>query len=383
MRYKIDKYNPEIINHNNKEYFICLVRKKLIQVKPEEFFRQQLIYFLITKLQYPIEIIDVEVPMSYFKKRAKGRADIVIFKDDISRTNETLILIECKAPEVDIRDYHFKQQIEKYNEIVNADFSILTNGNQFEIIKNKSQQLLKEIPSFKELINKNKLQYTNREEYQWTKHNYKEMFKLESRKKLIKKNIISKITPHDIIPPIIRLVDLLYDDKNIIKSTKLHSLELIKDYGLRYTNYGYAFSDGLKGYYRYFLFKQSDGNHRIISLSIYHQYDWGTYLMVAVDERQGHSMELKLDRYLSRNKIDEYLLWHNGSITVGRKGRLKNSIVIEYLNRKAPYLVENNKIKLGRFNIFKELDYNAPEVKDLLFRIAEYAILREEIRKEH
>jgi hypothetical protein len=376
-------YNLQKIKHNNKDYIICIVRKKLIQVKPEEVFRQNLLYYLINELHYPLELIDVEVPLSYFKKGLKGRADIIIYKDDISKTSKTLILIECKAPDVDIRDYRFKNQIEGYNVIVNAEFSILTNGKQFEIRENKSQKLLEKIPSFSELFRKKKLNYIVEDKYEWVKHNGNEIFNSKYHELLINNDIISSKTKIDSIPPIIRLADLIYGDKDIFSPIKVRGLALVKDYGLRYTNYGYAFSDGLTGYYRYFLYRQIDGNHRIISLSLYQQDDMGTYLMVAVDDRQGHALELNLDTYLTKNKKGKYLLWHNGSITVGRKGRLKNAVVLNYLDQKAPHIVENNKVMLGSFDIQKDLKFNTDDINDMMFRIVEYVILREEIRTQH
>jgi hypothetical protein len=139
---------------------------------------------------------------------------------------------------------------------------------------------------------------------------------------------------------------------------------------------------GLIGDYRVFLFKQKDGNHRKVSYSIYHQDDWGTYLMIAVDDRQGHSIELRFDKYIKTYNNNLYDIWHNGSLTVGKKGRLKNSEVIEYLKIKAPFLVKDGKVVLGTLDLSKDLTFGQPEVKDFVLRTSVYAILREQIRQE-
>ena len=46
-------------------------------------------------MQVPTEYIEVEVPMSYFKKGLKGRADIIVYGE---RDNQLipLLIIECK-----------------------------------------------------------------------------------------------------------------------------------------------------------------------------------------------------------------------------------------------------------------------------------------------
>ena len=178
-------------------------------------------------------------------------------------------------------------------------------------------------------------------------------------------------------------MDLFYDDKFIFKPQPLGEYELIRDCGLRPANYGYAFSSGLIGNYRFFLLKQKDGNHRIVSYSIYHQNDWGTYLMIAVDDRQGHSVELRFDKHIKTSKTHSYSIWHNGSLTVGKKGRLKNSEVVEYIKINAPFLVKDNIIVLGTLDLTKDLDFDQAEVKDFILRTSVYAILREQIRKQH
>ena len=91
----MDEYNfninkiklPEIIKHRDKDYFICSIRQKPIQSKPEENFRQQIVTYLVEKLGYPPNHIDIEVPMTYFLPRKKGRADIIIYDRDFAQIN--------------------------------------------------------------------------------------------------------------------------------------------------------------------------------------------------------------------------------------------------------------------------------------------------------
>ena len=105
--------------------------------------------------------------------------------------------------------------------------------------------------------------------------------------------------------------------------------------------------------------------------------------MIAVDDRQGHSIELRFDKYIKTSNSNLYNIWHNGSLTVGKKGRLKNSEVVEYLKINAPFLVKDNIIVLGTLDLSNDLNFEQTEVKDFILRTSVYALLREQIRQEH
>ena len=63
---------------------------------PEEWVRQHFINLLITHLGYPKGLIKLEHSMKYFKN-AK-RSDISV----LDRDGTVFLLVECKAPEVDL-----------------------------------------------------------------------------------------------------------------------------------------------------------------------------------------------------------------------------------------------------------------------------------------
>ena len=49
---------------------------------PEETVRQKNIMFLITELGVPCNRLRIEEAMSHVKQRARGRSDIVVYRDD-------------------------------------------------------------------------------------------------------------------------------------------------------------------------------------------------------------------------------------------------------------------------------------------------------------
>ncbi len=140
------KHKPQ--TQQNKTY-LCNIRKRLISIIPEEEVRQSLINYLITEKGYPIENIQIEVPMSYFEIGAKGRADILIFDND----ENVLCLIECKEPREYLTD-NVLDQVERYDKYVKAETTCILMGSKihfFTIMENKVIKLT-EFPSFKILI---------------------------------------------------------------------------------------------------------------------------------------------------------------------------------------------------------------------------------------
>ena len=79
-----------------------------------------------------------------------------------------------------------------------------------------------------------------------------------------------------------------------LKPVQFDAFSVIEDCGFRFADYGYANSNGLLGNYRFFLLRHPNGNHQIISFSIYHQNDWGTYLMVGVDNSKRTFIRIKI-----------------------------------------------------------------------------------------
>jgi len=102
------------------------VRNIFVQCTPEEEVRQKTILFLQRDLGVPIERISVEESMAHVKRGKRGRADIVVYRDD--KKKDALLVIECKASEVDVSCYIVREQAEalpikaySYHDILSKD----------------------------------------------------------------------------------------------------------------------------------------------------------------------------------------------------------------------------------------------------------------------
>ncbi|RFB12726.1 hypothetical protein DZB84_18420 [Bacillus sp. HNG] len=154
----LDKYPlPVEYKRKNKQCFLDPIRNILILKTPEEIVRQRMVSFLQDKLKVPKEMIMLEEPMTYFKKGAKGRADIIVYRKEEDGLYP-VILIECKSPNVELTDDIFEQAV-RYDQIVLADAIVLTNGNKMEWYgwneKEEQYVSLAKIPTYQELLEKN------------------------------------------------------------------------------------------------------------------------------------------------------------------------------------------------------------------------------------
>ncbi len=166
----IDELEKKIILKNirgkNKPFINCIIREKLVQLKPEEVIRQLYAHKLINDYNYPKKRIFFEYPVNF--GREKKQADIVITDKD--RPDTPYIIVELKKPK--LKDG--KGQLRSYCNATGSPIGVWSNGQQishynrkdpnyFEEITDipKDQQSLKDILSerftLKDLILKDKI----------------------------------------------------------------------------------------------------------------------------------------------------------------------------------------------------------------------------------
>lgn len=138
-------YQFRFKNSENKLRIFDEIRKKFIILTPEEWVRQHCIRFLIEEKHFPKSLINVEKELLINDR--KKRYDIVVFHPN----GNINILIECKAPKVNITQQTF-DQIAQYNLLLNADYLMVTNGlNHYYCImdfENECYQFLRDLPEY-------------------------------------------------------------------------------------------------------------------------------------------------------------------------------------------------------------------------------------------
>lgn len=117
----LPSHNFNMKEQNQKQLIFDSFRKNWVALTPEEWVRQNFLMWLVHGLDYPAGRIAVETSLLY--NNMKKRADAVVY----DKNGQSLVLIECKAPHVQITQKTFEQAA-SYNFRFQTRYLMLTNG---------------------------------------------------------------------------------------------------------------------------------------------------------------------------------------------------------------------------------------------------------------
>ena len=124
------------------------VRKKWLILQPEEWVRQHFIRFLLKEKSFPSALLQIEGGLSL--NQTKKRSDILVY----AQSGEKLMVIECKAPSVNITQATFDQAA-RYNSVYKAKWLVITNGLNHYYAQidhhNKAFKLVEDLPVYSHL----------------------------------------------------------------------------------------------------------------------------------------------------------------------------------------------------------------------------------------
>lgn len=370
----------------------CQVRKKLIISTSEEEIRQAFINFLILKVGVPPTCIEAEVPMSRFIPGSRGRADIIVYGHNLTGTRVPVAIIECKEPKQPLIDRTFTQAI-GYDAVVQAGLIVITNGVSATIHekRNGSYQALAAIPSYKHMLEREKRKLRLLPPAPIHPRICHQPLHKNVVKHLLDNYLIGQETSAALHPFLANLIGLLDDDQHRLPRYTRKEFNYIEDKGIRFTSFGNTSGGSWPGNYRYFLVNQQEEDH-ILSVSILAKGKSSseteistseTMLNIAVDnyEKSHLSLELALDRFVEV-KENIYTIWHNGTLTNGKKGAVKRQEVHDFITTHAPDLIDRqNRIILGRLDNSELLTWQQPAIKKFITNLIRYALLRDEFRR--
>ncbi len=123
------------------------IRKSYVVLTPEEWVRQHAIHFIKEEKQFPAGLIEVEKQITLFN--TIKRVDILV-RDN---TLKPLLLIECKAAEVELTQTEINQ-LARYQITLQAPYCMLTNGMKHVVMKLEGDTVtfLSELPAYREVI---------------------------------------------------------------------------------------------------------------------------------------------------------------------------------------------------------------------------------------
>jgi hypothetical protein len=114
-------FEPNLRQSEGKLWIFDFLRKKYLILTPEEWVRQHWINYLINYQEYPGGLFSMEKGLKYNK--LQKRTDLIV----LDRSGRSYLLIECKAPEVQLSQKTLSQAM-MYNSTVNSPHLVLSNG---------------------------------------------------------------------------------------------------------------------------------------------------------------------------------------------------------------------------------------------------------------
>lgn len=141
------EFEYKLTQKDGKLFIYDSIAKKYRSLTPEEWVRQHCLNYLTVHLNYPASNIQIE--RNHKIDQLNRRTDIQVYDS----LGQVYMLIECKAPHVEISSVTF-QQASQYQKKNQAKYLVLTNGLKnyiYEIDNSKQQaQELAQFPTYYE-----------------------------------------------------------------------------------------------------------------------------------------------------------------------------------------------------------------------------------------
>ena len=118
---KLPEYQFRFRTFEQSKQIFDPIRKKFVNLTPEEWVRQNVVMYLTNDLSYPASCISIEHGLKL--NALEKRTDIVVYDS----RGKAWMLVECKAPSVKI-DQNTLDQIGRYNIVHKAPYLFISNG---------------------------------------------------------------------------------------------------------------------------------------------------------------------------------------------------------------------------------------------------------------
>ena len=145
----LPSYPLKIINRSGKPHVFDVFRKRYVKLTPEEWVRQNFLWWMRNEKEYPASLIAVEASLTY--NRMVRRADAIVY----GRSAFPLMIIECKAPAVKITGDVF-DQIARYNFSFGVEYLVVTNGMEHYCCRkdagSQGWTFLESVPAYAQLV---------------------------------------------------------------------------------------------------------------------------------------------------------------------------------------------------------------------------------------
>ena len=144
----LPKYEIRIGRKDGRLTIFDFLRRRYVELTPEEWVRQHFTHFLVEHKSYPQGLLANEVELSVGEKSL--RCDSVLYDREL----RPRMIVEYKAPHIKLTQKVF-QQIATYNLLLHVDYLVVSNGIEHHCVKmdyeNEKYLFLEDIPEYKNL----------------------------------------------------------------------------------------------------------------------------------------------------------------------------------------------------------------------------------------
>ena len=372
---------PEIIKYGTGKKYYDPIRKKGIPVTPEETVRQQVLRYLLDVCNIPEKKIVSEDAMAHYEKDATIRADITV-----RNGKETLLIVECKAPQIAIEGEPVRQLF-GYNNIMKSKYLCVTNGkDSFVFQRNREDKydIILSMPKYETMLD-GELSVANFNISTLSRPGIKEINSNEIIEQYRNDGMYLGVnTKNDVAPHILNLLWMFFDTKNKVENITGYGIKIKRDNGLVDTNVTNVSGGSFPGAYRQFLIEDSDGKELLVYYAVLGTYanseKSGGYTSLVCGVNRTNTpiarMEMRLDVCI-KEKIGQILIFHDGV-----RSRKKKQDTIDYVNSVCSKLIKDNLVQLGIFKKNKLLYCSDKDVQDFILRLTKYLIIRDDMSKK-
>lgn len=376
---------------------VCQARKQIIKVTPEEEVRQSVISYLNNSIKVPLSMIECEASLTHYGIKSKDRMDLVVTALDDQVDRKPILVVECKQPKYILCQEDLDQAIAYANK-VEANFVLLSNLDENYFIDIKEKKYLSKVPGYRQMVSKSCLSYFETCLDSYNEIDHKKLTRMikngdfeQAKDDMERDNDVicfGDDSPMEIAPLTFALSNLLFRKSKSVKQIGKYE---VKDYGTRWTKYGNAGGGKYDGRYRAFYI--DNPLNTIVSFSTFatmstiNDSHWGnrkgmSYLNVSIDnvDNSHNSLQLCIDKYCHRSDTT-WIFEHDGTLTTGSKGRVKNHVTLDAVRKDAPHLVQEGRIRLGTIEADKDYMWSSKDVSNLFSNLIEYCIIREKVRE--
>src|SRR5690606_13581614 len=124
------------------------------------------------------------------------------------------------------------------------------------------------------------------------------------------------------------------------------------------------------------IFERDDGETQILSFTVmgklsavnhplYGNSKGHSLFLCAIDDYENShlSLEYAMDRFVKKED-QTFSFWHDGTLTLGKRGRVKNQEVIDYIKSRRPELIREGKVYLGQVDNRIQFEWNQKDVQN-------------------